>query len=102
VRPNWKDRYPLIPIEQYAAWRRDDGYLFDPWLRTHERLGGRILRCEPQSLEITASVVDWELWTDASFPEDGTYLFPKALAPLTVTDGTGVYFEPNVWVLHQV
>jgi hypothetical protein len=39
VRPTYKDRYPLIPLEQYARWRRDDGELFDPWLRTHERAG---------------------------------------------------------------
>jgi len=24
VRPSWKDRYPLIPIERYASWRRQD------------------------------------------------------------------------------
>ena len=27
VRPSWKDRYPLIPIDHYAYWRRDDGIL---------------------------------------------------------------------------
>lgn len=25
VRPTWKERYPLIPIERYAEWRRVDG-----------------------------------------------------------------------------
>ena len=25
VRPTWKERYPLVPIERYAAWRRPDG-----------------------------------------------------------------------------
>jgi hypothetical protein len=29
VRPSWKERYPLTPIERYATWRRDDGLLFD-------------------------------------------------------------------------
>src|SRR5258708_31304265 len=32
VRPSWKDRYPLIPIAEYAAWRRADGLPFDPWM----------------------------------------------------------------------
>ena len=41
VRPSWKDRYPLIPIERYASWRREDGLPFDPWLRVHARLGAR-------------------------------------------------------------
>lgn len=25
VRPTWKDRYPLIPIEDYMRWTREDG-----------------------------------------------------------------------------
>jgi hypothetical protein len=25
VRPSWKERYPLVPIERYACWRRPDG-----------------------------------------------------------------------------
>jgi GNAT superfamily N-acetyltransferase len=41
VRPTLKHRYPLTPIERYAKWRREDGLLFDPWLRAHERLGAR-------------------------------------------------------------
>jgi len=102
VRPSWKDRYPLIPIDRYAEWRRDDGLPFDPWLRTHERLGGKVLRCEPRSLEITASVADWERWTGMWFPDAGSYVFAGGLAPLEVSDGTGTYFEPNVWLLHQV
>ena len=43
VRPTWKERYPLVPIERYMTWRRDDGLPFDPWLRLHEKLGGRML-----------------------------------------------------------
>lgn len=44
VRPVWKSRYPLTPIEQYAFWQRPDGTPFDPWLRTHWRMGARILK----------------------------------------------------------
>jgi hypothetical protein len=102
VRPNWKDRYPLIPIGQYATWRRDDGLPFDPWLRVHARRGARILRPEPRSLEITAPVPDWEAWTQMAFPADGEYVFPGGLAPLTVAAGTGAYWEPNIWMQHDV
>jgi hypothetical protein len=101
VRPSWKDRYPLTPIDRYAAWKRSDGLPFDPWLRVHARLGATILRPEPQSLQIEASVTDWERWTEMSFPEDGEYVFPSGLAPLRVRDGTGAYWEPNVWMLHD-
>lgn len=100
VRPNWKERYPLTPIERYAEWRRDDGLLFDPWLRVHERAGASILRPEPESLRITGSVAEWEDWVGLRFPEDGVYVFPGGLAPLTVADGAGRYWEPNVWMHH--
>lgn len=102
VRPTWKDRYPLVPIERYATWRREDGWPFDPWIRVHERLGGRILRCEPRSLEISAPVRDWEAWTGMRFPEDGVYVIPGGLAPLAVEGGFGEYYEPNVWMVHEV
>jgi hypothetical protein len=100
VRPNWKDRYPLTPIERYAQWRREDGLLFDPWLRVHERAGATILRPEPESLRITGSVDEWEEWVGMRFPEDGSYTFPGGLAPLTVAGGVGSYWEPNVWMQH--
>ena len=102
VRPSHKDRYPLTPIERYAHWRRDDGLPFDPWMRVHARLGARILRAAPHSMEIVAPVEDWERWTDLAFPEDGSYVFPCGLAPLSVSGGQGVYWEPNVWMVHEV
>jgi hypothetical protein len=100
VRPSWKERYPLTPIERYAEWRREDGLLFDPWLRVHERAGASILRPEPESLRITGTVAEWEEWVGMRFPEDGDYVFPGGLAPLTVGSGVGRYWEPNVWMHH--
>ena len=100
VRPNWKERYPLTQIERYVRWRREDGLLFDPWLRVHERAGASILRSEPESLRITGTVAEWEEWVGMRFPEDGEYVFPGGLAPLTIDSGTGRYWEPNVWMHH--
>jgi GNAT superfamily N-acetyltransferase len=100
VRPNWKDRYPLIPIGTYAHWRRPDGLPFDPWMRVHSRLGAAILRPAPRSMRIDAPVADWEEWTGLELPGPGEYVFPGGLAPLTVTGGTGRYWEPNVWMVH--
>ena len=53
-------------------------------------------------MEITAPVADWEAWTQLAFPADGEYVFPGGLAPLTVTAGTGAYWEPNIWMRHEV
>lgn len=102
VRPSIKDRYPLVPIEEYAQWRRPDGLPFDPWMRVHARLGASILRAEPRSMEITAPVADWEQWLGLELPQPGEYVFPGGLAPVTVADGTASYWEPNVWMLHKV
>lgn len=102
VRPSWKERYPLIPIEKYCRWRRDDGLPFDPWMRVHVRLGGTLLRPEPRSMRITGSVEEWQEWTGMAIPDDGTYVFPEGLAPLTVTERVGRYWEPNVWMVHEI
>jgi hypothetical protein len=104
VRPNWKERYPLTPIEQYAAWRRPDGLLFDPWMRVHERVGGIVLRPEPRSLRITGSVAEWEEWTQMTFPVSGDYWFPGGLATVAIDReaDVGRYWEPNVWMQHAV
>ena len=102
VRPSAKERYPLIGIAEYADWRRaDDGLPFDPWLRVHVRIGGEILAPEPHGLRIDAPVADWQEWTGLELPHNGVYVFPHGLAPLTVTDGIGRYWEPNVWVRHH-
>jgi GNAT superfamily N-acetyltransferase len=102
VRPTWKERYPLIPIEQYCRWRRDDGLPFDPWMRIHARLGGTVLRPEPRSMKISGTVEEWQEWTGMAFPDEGRYVFPGGLAPLTVIEGLGRYWEPNVWMVHRI
>jgi GNAT superfamily N-acetyltransferase len=102
VRPTWKSRYPLIPIEEYMGWRRDDGTHFDPWIRIHERVGGEIIAAAPDSMVMRAPVADWEEWTGMRFPADGEYVFPDALATLVVADGIGTHVEPNVWLRHMV
>jgi GNAT superfamily N-acetyltransferase len=104
VRPSWKERYPLVPVERYAGWRRADGLLFDPWMRVHERLGATVLKSEPRSLRITGSVAEWEEWTAMDFPESGDYWFPRGLAPVAIDreQDRGAYWEPNVWMRHAV
>jgi GNAT superfamily N-acetyltransferase len=102
VRPNLKHRYPLAPMERYIEWRRPDGSLLDPWLRTHEALGAKILKVAPQSMIVAASVAEWEQWTEMAFPESGTYVVPGALAPVEIDRerDEGLYEEPNVWMVH--
>jgi hypothetical protein len=104
VRPSWKERYPLVPIERYAAWRREDGLLFDPWMRVHERLGADVLKPELESLRITGTVAEWEEWVGMAFPESGDYVFPQGLATVRIDREAdrGEYWEPNVWMRHRI
>lgn len=104
VRPSWKERYPLAPIERYMRWTRPDGRPFDPWLRVHVQVGGELLAAEPRSMLITGSVAEWESWTGLALPESGRYVFPHGLAPLEVDAERDrcEYWEPNVWFRHRV
>lgn len=102
VRPTWKSRYPLIPLERYAKWTRPDGAPFDPWLRVHWRMGAKQLQFAPNTLTVAASVAQWELWTGLPMPGSGEYVIPGALQPVVVDYGRdiGVYEDPNVWMEH--
>ena len=102
VRPTWKERYPLTPMERYVHWTREDGLPFDPWIRLHVRLGAELLEVCPASMRIEGTREDWEGWTGMSFPDDGEYAVPGALVPLRFADGRGTYVEPNVWMRHPV
>jgi GNAT superfamily N-acetyltransferase len=102
VRPNLKHSYPLTPIERYIEWRRPDGQLLDPWLRTHERLGATIAKVASESMRIPGTVAQWEEWTGLVLPESGSYVVPGALVPVEIDRerDEGLYVEPNVWMVH--
>lgn len=104
VRPNLKSRFPLIPIDEYVTWRREDGALYDAWMRVHARLGATIACPCHHSMRIAGSVQDWTDWTGLSFPGSGQYVVPDALVPVIVDRAAdaGVYIEPNVWMVHDL
>ena len=104
VRPTWKERYPLIPIERYVRWTRDDGLPFDPWMRLHARLGARIVRSSPRALIVKGSVADWESWTGMAFPESGEYVVLHATQPVVIDRDRdeGIYYDQNVWMIHPI
>ena len=102
VRPTLKPRYPLTPIERFVEWRREDGLLFDPWLRTHERLGAELVGIAAESMRIEGTVAEWEEWTEMQFPDGGDFVVSGALVPVRFANGRGVYVEPNVWMRHPL
>jgi hypothetical protein len=53
-------------------------------------------------MRIEGTQEEWEAWTGMQFPDDGEYVVPGALVPVTFAGGRGVYVEPNVWMRHPV
>lgn len=102
ARPTLKHRYPLIPIDRYAGWTNAEGAPFDPWLRTHHRVGARVLAPVVEAMRIVGTVAEWEDWTGMALPESGSYVVLDALAPISVDRerDQAVYVEPGVWMLH--
>ncbi len=102
VRPSMKAQYPLTPMERYVGWKNREGLPFDPWVRTHARMGARIVKVAPESMRIPARVAEWEERTGMSFPESGDYIVPGALVPVQIDRerDVGLYVEPNVWMAH--
>lgn len=104
VRPNEKSKYPLISIDDYITWKREDGLPFDAWLRVHARLGGKVIKTCHQSKVIRGTRAEWEQWTDLKFPQSGPYIIPSALNPIemNIEKDEGTYIEPNVWMAHRI
>ena len=104
VRPTFKPKHPELSIDEYADWRREDGQLYDPWLRTHERLGGERLGHAPRAFSVIASVADWQHWAGVAFDHTGAYVVPGALVPVEINleSDTGTYIEPSVWYVHSL
>ncbi|KAK1148080.1 hypothetical protein N8T08_010715 [Aspergillus melleus] len=95
---------------------------FDPALRKHVCLGGRVVKIARNSISVMRDIVAWEGWTrldlqelvesetdngEIGLKEGQDYLeicVPGALVPVRYhpKDRRLAYCEPNVWVYHSV
>jgi GNAT superfamily N-acetyltransferase len=103
VRPIGKEAEPAVPMPEYAARRREDGLLADRWLRTHERLGARVVKVCPFAVTLSGSLADWRAWTGVKLQE-GENFIPGGIAPVYASTAydTATYVEPNVWMDHPM
>jgi hypothetical protein len=104
VRPNKKALYPLASTEEYIKWNNENGQTFDPWLRVHIKLGGKVIKVCSESMTIQGTIKEWEQWAGMAFPGSGMFAVPGALVPVLIDRGhdVGIYVEPNVWVSHKM
>ena len=104
LRPTLKHQYPLIGMEDYLTWQNAEGQPFDPWIRTHVKLGAEIKSICHNAMYIKGSIAEWETWTGLSFQSSGSYIVPGALTPVKadLKKDLAEYTEPNVWVRHKI
>jgi len=104
VRPTAKEEFPHLTMEEYLSKKTANGLLYDPWLRTHARLGAKILGVAESSVTARGTVDQWERWTGMSFPKSGRYAIPGGLVPvdIDIERNLGTYLEPNVWMEHPM
>jgi GNAT superfamily N-acetyltransferase len=104
VRPTEKHKRPFMPMAEYVNELRADGLPVDAWLRTHVRVGGKIVKIAPYAMTIVGTTADWSRWTGMTFARSGPVAVPGALVPVYVSleHDFGVYVEPGVWVRHAL
>lgn len=104
VRPSDKSDYPLIKMQDYITWQREDGTHFDTWMRIHQRLGAQVLKVAQHSMRVIGTIPEWERWTGMDFPASGMYVVEGALSPIMIDydENTGIYIEANVWMEHPL
>ena len=104
VRPSQKAHYPLIDMEDYVRWRRQDGLPQDPWIRVHHLLGAKLVGVPRAWATVRGSCSEWEDWTGMSLPQTGAYVVPGSLVPVRI-DGEadqGIYEEPHAWMHYSL
>jgi GNAT superfamily N-acetyltransferase len=102
VRPTARLHMPHLPIAEYERTRLPDGRHFDPWVRTHEAVGGKIIGSCHASAVFQGSRPDWERWTGMRLPDNGRVLAPHTAGWLDLVDGWGVLTESSLWLLHDL
>lgn len=93
---------------------------YDPWIRKHTRLGGRVVKICLLSFVVEGTIEEWKEWTGVDFDRPSVrpgleqgwrkvdsrdsyeVLIPGALVPVRVDrqKNLGSYVEPNIWIRH--
>lgn len=102
VRPTFKKYYPLISMNDYIKWQNKKGDIYDPWLRLHLKQGGKIIKICSHSMQVEMSVASWQEYMNVEIIGSGSYVIEGGLTTveIDIDNDIGVYFEPNVWMLH--
>lgn len=101
VRPMLAARMPHLTISEYLETRLPDGRHFDPWVRAHESIGGKIIGSCEESAVFGGTREQWEGWAKMKLPDQGAFLFEGAINWLRMDSGYGILREDSAWLLHD-
>lgn len=106
---NWDEDIRFIPdnlkiLMEMAVKNNKDGKPFDPWLRVHKKLGGKVVKTAEISMIIRGKINEWEKWTNTVICGSGKYIFKDALNPveINIEKNEGIYTDPCVWVHYSL
>lgn len=96
-------------MEEYVGlYDKTTGKHVDPWIRAHQRLGGKIMGVGRNSHVVRFSngswfsTEQWQKWTGMEFLKDGKYSIPHGNAKLQIHDGIGEYREDCIWIEYDI
>jgi hypothetical protein len=84
VRPTAKVRHPRGAIEEYMAWTDEDGRPYNPWLRSHLSVAGKLVGPCERAMVVREHIAFWENWSKQRFEESGAYALEGALVPVMI------------------
>lgn len=104
VRPNQKALYPFESMDSYLQRTTPEGLSVDAWIRTHQRIGGRVIRPCSHSMQLCGTVDEWRRWTREPLDSSGLHAIPGGLVLVEVDLAANhvTYTEPNVWIVHEI
>ena len=103
VRPIGMLAHNCQDFKQWAESVDEKDEPLDHWLRTHKRLGAKVMGLAPYSQLVEGTLDDWEEWTGHRFAQSGAFQLPDTLQPIQVniTQNKASYYDPSIWVMHD-
>jgi GNAT superfamily N-acetyltransferase len=99
VRPTRKAEFVHLPMAAYLKKRNSEGKIFDPWQRLHLEMGAHLIKICHRAMTIQLSWAQWLEYGAVGTADELT--IADGLVPIQrQTDGSGLYVEPNVWLVH--
>jgi len=101
IRPILKHKYPKEKMKDYMNLR-ENGEIFDPWIRTHIKSGAEIIKVCTNSMNVTGDINFWEQLLYKKIFHSGTYEIKGALnlVSIEIENNYGEYKEENIWVYY--